>query len=278
MKTIYLIATLITLHTALAASPAPTKKQVLAYDYKPLMSEVDGKPMGIFVDFFQTIANATSLDYEIKFLPASRAIYEAHKNDENILLSTRIVIPQDYRKNFIFIKIMEFKATLNGFKSNVSTIRKFEDLKGKTLVYFRGNEFSKAFAEKYGMKTILVNSVDQEIKMVAKKRADYHLCVIENCYTKIKSQKKFKVEDFDFQTFEVVNTYLEIILRKTPRNQLIAESLEKAYRSKDVQDKLDNIFALYKKKYPTGISWKHLLKDKSILEMLTLTNTTQQHF
>tara|TARA_R110000868_G_scaffold242548_1_gene498076 strand:- start:45152 stop:45958 length:807 start_codon:yes stop_codon:yes gene_type:complete len=266
MKTLAFLALTINIFSTTYASNGHLERPLLAYDYKPLMYLVGKEPTGIFVDFFEIIAKEMDLKFATDFLPAARAIYQTSKDEKNILLSTRLIQTDEMKKKFIFIKILEFKATLNGYKKDVSKMSSLKDLKGMTLVYFRGNNFSKVFANAYGMTPLPVNSVDQEVKMVEKGRAAFHLCVVENCFIRVKSLANQKLDNFDFESFEVARSYLEIMLKKTPKNRELAKRIEQAYRSKKVQQQFDDYFKKYSSEYPTGITWKHLLKDSLIEE------------
>lgn len=243
------------------------KLEVLTYDYKPFMYGDEDKPKGFLVDFFQIIAEEINQPYQLKFYPAVRAITEVHKDSSKLLLSSREAIPPEIQKDFIFIRLFEYIATLNGSKENVSKVKTFDDLKGKTLVFFRANEFAKRFSKKYKMKTLIVNSVDQEIKMLENSRADFNLCLIENCHTMTNSIKKPKFK-YDFTTHTVLKTYAEIILRNNPDNLKLAQTIELAYRTPPVQAKLETLFSSFKAQYPTGVKWKHILEDENIFERL----------
>ena len=266
MKIVFLMVGLSVVISSTCLAAKNESRPVLAYDYKPLMSIEAKKPSGIFVDFFNIIAKEMDLDIEVNFLPAARAIYQTSIEEQNILLSTRLIQTEELKKKFIFIKILEFRGTLNGYKERVSKLKSLKDLKGMTLVYFRGNTFSKRFAELYEMKALPVNSVDQEIKMVSKKRANFNLCVVDNCYIRVKSLPGNRLKDFDFETFEVAKSYLEVMLKKTPKNRELAKKIEAAYRSPNVQKQFDEYFKEYSKTYPTGLSWKHLLDGPLIEE------------
>ncbi|MBH48114.1 MAG: hypothetical protein CME71_08085 [Halobacteriovorax sp.] len=266
MKILAFIALKMIIISSAYASGDQPKRPLLVYDYKPLMYLSGKEPTGIFVDFFEIIAKEMDLQIETDFLPAARAIYQTSKDENNILLSTRLIQTDEMKKKFIFIKILEFKATLNGYKKDVVKMKSLKDLKGMTLVYFRGNNFSKEFAKVYEMTPLPVNSVDQEVQMVEKGRAAFHLCVVENCFIRVKSLSNQKLNNFDFESFEVARSYLEIMLKKTPKNRELAKKIEQAYRSDKVQKQFDEYFKSYASQYPTGITWKHLLKDTIIDE------------
>ena len=243
------------------------KQNFATYAYPPYMND-SKEDKGFIIDFVNIILDDINLKHEISYYPPQRAIKKASEDPSIYLISSRHAIPRSLKHKFIYIRLFSYKVSLNGLKEKVEKIKSFNDLKGKTLISFRANDFARSFIKKYKMKPTWINDINVEVKLLKMGRGDFNLCLIENCDLMTRRLSKNSHKEFDFTSLIALKSFGEIILLKSKENIAFAKKVEISFRKNKTQNKLNKLLKEFKSRYISGVEIKPLLKEKTILDFI----------